>query len=673
MLVNDLHPLVQTIPDSCRACYTCVRECPAKAIRISSGQAEVLVERCIGCGNCFRVCSQSAKQVYNSIGEVRELLNSDASVAAILAPSFPAVFDETGYRRVVGMLRVLGFKTVHEVAFGADLVARRYRQLMTDYPKRRFIATTCPALVEYVQRFHPALAGYLAPVVSPMLATARVLRSMHGQALRIVFVGPCIAKKAEQDPDRPHEINGVLTFIELQQMLDAEGISPESVIRSEFDDPPASQGALFPISRGLLQAADISEDLMAGEVVSADGRRDFAEAIKELESGALDARLLEVLCCDGCIMGPGIQNDLPLFHRRSLVSRYVRRRYAEIGNDSPEKWADRFAGLDLSRRFPAREYPMKRPTEEEILDILRRMGKSGPTDELNCGACGYETCRDHAEAVWLDLAESEMCLPYTIEQLRRTLAELDRSREELAGVQAALIQSEKLASMGQLSAAIAHEINNPLGVVLMYAHMLQEDCPADSAMREDLKTIAEQTDRCKKIVASLLNFARQNRVMHQPVDINEVAERCLRSVPLPENIAISIIRDIEDTIAELDADQINQVLVNLVSNAVEAMPEGGTLALTTSGTEQHVCFTITDTGCGIPEQNQHKIFEPFFTTKQVGRGTGLGLAISYGIIKMHNGDIQVTSSADPSAGPTGSTFTITIPRTAQQGHLPARP
>ena len=673
MLVNDLHPLVQTIPDSCRACYTCVRECPAKAIRISSGQAEVLVERCIGCGNCFRVCSQSAKQIYSSIGEVRELLDSGDPVAAIIAPSFPAVFDETGYRRVVGMLRALGFKTVHEVAFGADLVARRYRQLMAEHPKRRFIATTCPALVEYVQRFHPALAGYLAPVVSPMLATARVLRSMHGQALRIVFVGPCIAKKAEQDPDRPHEINGVLTFIELQQMLDAEGISPESVIRSEFDDPPASQGALFPISRGLLQAADISEDLMAGEVVSADGRRDFAEAIKELESGALDARLLEVLCCDGCIMGPGIQNDLPLFHRRSLVSRYVRRRYAEIGNDSPEKWADRFAGLDLSRRFPAREYPMKRPTEEEILDILRRMGKSGPTDELNCGACGYETCRDHAEAVWLDLAESEMCLPYTIEQLRRTLAELDRSREELAGVQAALIQSEKLASMGQLSAAIAHEINNPLGVVLMYAHMLQEDCPEDSAMREDLKTIAEQTDRCKKIVASLLNFARQNRVMHQPVDINEVAERCLRSVPLPENIAISIIRDIEDTIAELDADQINQVLVNLVSNAVEAMPEGGTLALTTSGTEQHVCFTITDTGCGIPEQNQHKIFEPFFTTKQVGRGTGLGLAISYGIIKMHNGDIQVTSSADPSAGPTGSTFTITIPRTAQQGHLPARP
>jgi len=668
MLVNDRHPLVQTLPDSCRACYTCVRECPAKAIRISSGQAEVLVERCIGCGNCFRVCSQGAKQVYSSIEEVRTLLDSKAPVAAIIAPSFPAVFDETGYRRVVGMLRALGFRTAHEVAFGADLVARRYRQLIEEHPQRRFIATTCPALVEYVQRFHPALAAYLAPVVSPMLAAARVLRSMYGPALRIVFIGPCIAKKAEQDPDRPGEINGVLTFIELQQMLDAEGISPESVSRREFDDPPASQGALFPISRGMLQAAGISEDLMAGEVVSADGRRDFVEAIKELESGALDARLLEVLCCDGCIMGPGIQNDLPLFHRRSLVSRYVRRRYAEIGNDSPGKWADRFVDLDLSRRFPAREYPMERPSEGEIQDILRRMGKSEPRDELNCGACGYETCRDHAEAVWLDLAESEMCLPYTIEQLRSTLAALDRSREELAGVQAALIQSEKLASMGQLSAAIAHEINNPLGVVLMYAHMLQDECPADSSMREDLKTIAEQTDRCRKIVASLLNFARQNRVMHQPVDINELAERCTRSVPLVENIEISIIPNTEDPVAELDADQINQVLVNLVSNAVEAMPEGGKLILSTSGTEQHVRFAITDTGCGIPDENQHKIFEPFFTTKQVGRGTGLGLAISYGIVKMHNGDIHVNSNADPSAGPTGSTFTITIPRTANHGH-----
>lgn len=667
MRVRNQHPLITTIREKCRACYTCVRECPAKAIRISSGQAEVLVERCIGCGNCFRVCSQSAKQVYGSIHEVRGLLDSGRPVSAMLAPSFPAAFGETDHRQVVGMVRALGFASVHEVGFGADLVAARYRQLMTDYPGRRFIATTCPALVEFVERFHPALVGRLAPVVSPMLAEARALHRIYGLDRDLVFIGPCIAKKAEADPDRPGEISGVLTFIELQEMLDAAGIRPESVPESDFDEPRAFLGALFPISRGILQAAGISEDLMAGEVVAADGRANFVEAVKELESGALDARMLEVLCCSGCIMGPGIQNDLPLFSRRSMVSRYVRTYSAAGDHKKARKWVEAFADLDISRRFASREHSVDLPSEEDIIATLNRMGKFLPTDELNCGACGYETCRNHAEAIVMGLAESEMCLPYTIEQLRKTLTELDRSRQELAGVQAALIQSEKLASMGQLSAAIAHEINNPLGVVLMYTHMLHDECPADSEMREDLKTIAEQTDRCKKIVAGLLNFARQNKVMHQPVDINDLVRRCLKTMPPPEGVCVSFHPGSDDPVAEIDADQMTQVLVNLIGNAFEAMASGGELTLSTSGDADKVCFTVTDTGCGIPEENHARIFDPFFTTKQVGKGTGLGLAVSYGIIKMHRGDIQMTSNADPAAGPTGATFTITVPRMAGHG------
>ena len=666
--------MITTIQEKCRACYTCVRECPAKAIRISSGQAEVLVDRCIGCGNCFRVCRQNAKQVYESINEVTALLSSGFPVAAMLAPSFPAAFGDLGYRRVVGMFRALGFHAVHEVGFGADLVAHQYRKMMTSHPQRRFIATTCPALVEYVERFHSSLVDFLAPVVSPMLAGARVLRHIYEPDVNVVFIGPCIAKKSEQDPARPGEINGVLTFMEARKMFDTAGITPETVSESDFDEPRAFQGALFPISRGMLQAANINEDLMAGEVVSADGRRDFVEAVAELESGALDARMLEVLCCTGCIMGPGIRNELPLFHRRSLVSRYVRQRHAGIEEEALHNaWLDKFADLDLSRQFASKESPMDQPGETEINTVLEQMGKGNPADELDCGACGYETCRAHAEAIVLDLAESEMCLPHTIDQLRKTLAELDRSREELAGVQAALIQSEKLASMGQLSAAIAHEINNPLGVVLMYAHMLQDDCPEDSSMREDLEIITEQTNRCKKIVASLLNFARQNRVMYQPVDINKLVEKCLKTMPPPENINISFRPEIDDPVSELDADQITQVLINLISNAMEAMPEGGELRISTSGSENQVCFSIADTGVGIPEEYHVKIFEPFFTTKQVGRGTGLGLAVSYGIIKMHNGDIHMKSNADPVAGRTGTTFTITLPRMADQKQEPANP
>jgi signal transduction histidine kinase/iron only hydrogenase large subunit-like protein len=666
MRVHNHHPLVTTIREKCRACYTCVRECPAKAIRISSGQAEVLVDRCIGCGNCFRVCSQGAKQVYDSMDEIRQVLAEGLPVSAMLAPSFPAAFSDISHQTLVGMIRALGFETVHEVGFGADLVAAAYKKLMTDFPQGRFIATTCPALVAFVELFHPGLKDRLAPVVSPMLAQAKVLRQIYGSTRKLVFIGPCLAKKAEQDSDNPGEINGVLTFIELQKMLDHAGITPQTVEESDFDPPRASLGALFPITRGILQAADINEDLMAGEVVAADGRADFIEAVKEMESGALDARMLEILCCSGCIMGPGIQNLLPLFSRRSMVSRYVRSR-ADAGDlDKAKKWTTRFKDLCLSRRFTCRENTTTLPSRTDVTAALHRMGKIRPTDELNCGACGYDTCRDHAEAVVMGLAESEMCLPYTIDQLRSALSELNESRLELAGVQAALIQSEKLASMGQLSAAIAHEINNPLGVVLMYTHILHDECPEDSTMRQDLKTIAEQTERCRKIVAGLLNFARQNKVMYQPVDIHALVQRCLKILPTPGNICIAYQSEITDPIVEMDADQMTQVFVNLVTNAVEAMPDGGDLTLSIREDPGRVICIVTDTGMGIPAENHAKIFDPFFTTKPFGKGTGLGLAVSYGIVKMHRGDIQVRSNADRSAGPTGTTMTIALPRTARQ-------
>jgi iron only hydrogenase large subunit-like protein len=191
-------PLVSTIKERCRVCYTCVRECPAKAIRISAGQAEVIPERCIGCGNCVRVCSQQAKQVKSSIAEVEQLLAAGHPVAACLAPSFPAEFTNLDYPQLVGMVRALCFDLVQEVAFGADLVAERYRALLAHSKGQRWIATNCPAIVESIGHYHPALAGALAPVVSPSLATARVLRRLHGDNLRVVLIGPGIAKQTEQ-------------------------------------------------------------------------------------------------------------------------------------------------------------------------------------------------------------------------------------------------------------------------------------------------------------------------------------------------------------------------------------------------------------------------------------------------------------------------------------------
>jgi signal transduction histidine kinase/iron only hydrogenase large subunit-like protein len=654
---------IRTNRERCRVCYTCVRECPAKAIRIMVGQAEVMPERCIACGNCVRVCSQRAKEVLSSIERVKELLNGPTPVAACVAPSFPVEFVEIDYSIMVGMLRSLGFQWVHEVAFGADLVARRYREILSEDKNKRFIASTCPSIVGFVEKYHPELVDSLMPVASPMVAMARVARQLHGQEAKVVFIGPCIAKKSEgAGKHEDGEVDAVLTFSELRLMFNERNFRPEMLTPSDFDPPHAGLGALFPISRGLLQSAFLDEDLMQGEVVATDGRVNFIPAIREFESGALDARFLEVLACQGCLMGAGTTTEEPLFRRRSYVSRYVR---GKIKSLDQKQWLadlERFAGLDLSQTFQPNDQRIPVPFQEEISLIMMKMGKYMPADELNCGACGYDTCREHAEAIFKGLAESEMCLPHTIEKLRQTVQDLATSKDRLASTQEALMQSEKLASMGQLAAGIAHEVNNPLGVVIMYAHLLLEQCAENQQIREDAAMIAEQADRCKKIVAGLLHFARQNKVGLEEVDIDEFISRVLKTVAIPEGVDVQVEHQTDLPAPQMDPDQMVQVLVNLINNAFAAMPDGGKLYIRTGGDSDRLTIEIADTGMGIPYENLPKLFEPFFTTKKIGLGTGLGLAVAYGIVKMHCGDIRVTSNADASQGPTGTTFTISLPR-----------
>lgn len=654
---------VTTIRERCRMCYTCIRECPAKAIRVKDGQAEVIPDRCIACGNCLRVCSQQAKQYPDSVGEVEKLLAAEGKVIACIAPSFPAEFHEISEHVLAGMIRELGFDHVCEVSFGADLVARRYRDVVENAGKQRFIATSCPAVVAYIERFYPHLVSSLLPIVSPMVATARAVRRLHGDNVSVVFIGPCLGKKMEADSENVRgDINAVLTFGELRRMFQRSGIKPGSVPESDFDPPHGGLGGLFPIGRGMLQAADLPEDLKTGEIVAVEGHNHVREAIKEFSAGDLGARLLEALCCEGCITGAGIENRLPLFNRRRRVREYVCRR-EERANQN--EWLSAIAqmdDLDLARRFTVEDQRISAPAEEEIQTILAGMDKHNPEDELNCGACGYDTCREHAVAIHQGLAEHAMCLPHTIEKLSCALEQVEQSNQRLANAQEALAQSEKLASVGQLAAGVAHEVNNPLGAVLMYSHLMRDECPKDSPIREDIELIIEQAGRCKKIVAGLLDFARQNKVAREPTNLNELVQRTVHTIPVPEGIHIDVRQFSDSPAADVDQDQIVQVLTNLIGNAVDAMQGQGTIRIELNGNERGASLRVRDTGEGIPEENLKKIFEPFFTTKRVGEGTGLGLAVTYGIVKMHGGDIQVESNADTELGPTGTTFTVTLPR-----------
>ncbi len=656
-------PLVSTIGERCRVCYQCVRECPAKAIRIADRRAQVLPERCIGCGVCFQVCTQGAKRVLSAVEGVTDLLNGPVPVAAIVAPSFPAEFIRYDYTQVVGALRALGFESVHEVAFGAELVAMQYQRLVAEDADRFWIATTCPAVVGYVRRYTPDLVGSLAPVVSPMVATARLLRHERGTAVRVVFVGPCIAKKREAvSTELQGEVDEALTFAELRQMLASRDIDLDMVVPSEFDPPHARGGGLFAISGGMLQVAGIQEDLVTGHVMVGEGPAEFQQAIKEAETGLIDSRLLELLFCRGCTMGPGMSSDLPHFGRRARVSQFVRRRIAGVDAGqwaaSHRRWQD----LDLTRAYVPFDLRLPVPSPGELMRILGSLDKPDPRHELNCGACGYPSCRDLASAIYVGLAEPTMCLPHSIEQLRSTVDELARSHDELASAQEALVRSEKLASMGQLAAGIAHEVNNPLGVVIMYAHFLMEQLGGRPEYRDDLTMVVEQADRCKKIVSGLLDFARQNKLEHQRFSITDLVHKALRSVPPPLNVHLDVTDAMTDPLVEADPDQLTQVLINLVTNAYAAMPDGGCLRVETAEAGDRFTLLVADTGIGIPDGNLPKVFEPFFTTKKGGKGTGLGLAVTYGIVKMHRGDINVKSNSNPARGETGTSFTVSIPR-----------
>ncbi|MDD4644889.1 MAG: [Fe-Fe] hydrogenase large subunit C-terminal domain-containing protein [Bacteroidales bacterium] len=649
--------LVTTIPDKCRVCYTCVRECPAKAIRIVNGQAEVMHERCIGCGNCVKVCSQNAKNYLNEEKEVVALLKSGKPVAALIAPTFPAEFgDLADPHELVGVLRAIGFKYVCEVAFGADLVAKAFTDIFTNEEHPAVISSDCPAVVYYVRQYHPDLVPALARIASPMVAMTRVVKKKYGKNIKTVFIGPCISKKAESD-----EVDHVLTFQEIRHLIRHKGIRAGQIQPSEFDPPLAGRGLIFGVKRGMLQTINIPEDLFDSNVLVAEGKVNFPAAIDEFEKGVIADQHLELLCCEGCLMGPGMSPDGKRYARRALIGNYVRSR---IHQQDSKIWKDEiaeFSTLDLTQSFTPVDRRLALPSPAKIRKVLASIGRQNPQDHLNCGACGYDSCQSHAIAIAQGLAEIDMCLPYTIEMMHRSIMELNFSNAKLAKVQQALKHSEKLAHMGQLSAGIAHELNNPLGVVIMYANILLDECENEQT-KQDLSLIVSQADRCKKIVGNLLNFARKNQVHLEEVNLVKLAQDSLASVVIPDRIQTMIDSRVQNAMAFVDTEQMTQVLTNLIKNAVDAMSESGSLTIRIESDKEFYVISVKDTGTGISPENMDKVFTPFFTTKEIGKGTGLGLATTYGIIKMHKGKIEVESNNDPVKGKTGTCFKILLPR-----------
>jgi two-component system NtrC family sensor kinase len=675
--------VIQTIKQNCRRCYTCVRECPAKAIRIEGGQARVVSERCIACGNCTMVCSQNAKAYRSGIERTAWLLEERAPVAALLAPSFPAEFGAPA-EQVAGALRQAGFAYVIEVAQGADVVSAAYAEYLAAHTTGLHIATACPAVVEYVRKYNPALTHCLIPIVSPMMASAFEVKRLYDEQVRCVFIGPCVAKKLEaQDPLLPPVIDEVLTLSELRRLFAQREVDVDRASPAAFDPPLAGHARVFPLPGGLLESADLERGVYDPEVLVLSGHDETTQVLRSLREEDVQTTLLvEALMCRGCYSGPGMQTNEAGHMRRQRLGEYVTECLAAApevrdggdgahGRDGGEACGPVVAPADsvclygLMRAFTGDDQRYDEPTETEIREILARTNKFFPEDELDCGACGYPTCRDKAVAVHCGMAEEAMCLPFVIEQAERVCHELNVPWEDLRDVHRHLINTEKLASMGQMAAGVAHELNNPLSTILLYTHILGRKLEDRDDLRHDLTLMSEESQRCKKIIGNLLDFARQSRVNLATTDVGPLVRQAVDAAAGTVNAAG---RDVRLEVAvepglvcDLDHDQMAQVLVNLVKNALEAMEgHAGTVRVSATGVpdQPRVRFSVADEGCGIRPEATDKVFQPFFTTKSIGKGTGLGLPISYGIVKMHRGTIWFDSEPGQ-----GTTFHIELPAT----------
>jgi len=639
--------IVYTEREKCKGCYACIRDCPAKAIKVEEGLAQVMKERCIVCGNCLQVCATKAKRVESDIGLVWQLLGQYPSVIAILSSSFPAALPEIRPEQLVTALRKLGFSEVQEDSFGAEVVGREYARLLTKDKARAVLSSNCPAVVIYIEKYHSQLISNLAHIVSPMIAMGRLIKWRYNPEAKVVFIGPCVAKKAEsRDEKVAGVVDAVLTFAELKEMFAAKGITPDTEERGQFSGPKPNLGRLFSVSGGLLRVMGLSDDILQSDVISAHGRDYVVKILREFAQGDITARFVNLYFCHGCIDGPAIDNELSGFRRKELVANYT----ASMADPAQTvKDIQEYAGIDLSRKFTTQSVGLAIPNDKDVQNVLTQMNRAKPEDQFNCGACGYSGCRELAVAVCQGLAEIEMCWPYVLEKLRTT--------------QEDLIQAEKLTSLGQMAASIAHEVNNPLAGVLIYTQLLTKKIAGDNISKEIaldyLSKMDSEITRSTRLIRNLLDFARQSPPTFREVNINEVVNRAFDLAAHSAELQnIQVIKELNPSLPKLmsDFDQLQQVYTNLILNAIQAMPEGGRLTLRTLADANQLKIEGRDTGCGISPENMRKLFTPFFTTKGKGKGVGLGLAVAYGIIQRHQGRIEVQSKEGE-----GTTFTIYLP------------
>ncbi len=382
---------------NCVNCYKCIRHCPVKSIRFSGNQAHIVGNECILCGQCFVVCPQDAKEIVDSTEKVKILLMDDAPVIASIAPSFVANYHGVGIESIRNALKKLGFYDAEETAIGATIVKKEYDRMLNEDNRNILISSCCHSINLLIQKHFPDLLSYLADIVSPMQAHCLDIKKRHPEA-KTVFIGPCVAKKDEAD-HYGDIVDAVLTFEELTQWLKNEGIELEQ----KCDKEDFSKARIFPTTGGILKSMDL--DAGNYSYLALDGVENCISALEDIRVGNLKNCFIEMSACVGsCIGGPVMEK-----YNRSPIRDYI-----AVDNyaGSQDFVVERLSDSQMSKNHERIIQKLQEPSELIIEEILKKMGKFKPEDELNCGSCGYDTCRKKAVAIYQGKADLSMCLPF---------------------------------------------------------------------------------------------------------------------------------------------------------------------------------------------------------------------------------------------------------------------
>lgn len=395
----------------CRHCYKCVRYCEVKAIMVKDGRAEIMPENCILCGRCLQICPQSAKTLVSDLKLVQNMIRNGERVVVSVAPSYMGLLDYYTIGQVRSALLQLGFEDARETAEGAALVTAEYAKLLEQGTMENIITTCCPSVNELIEKYYPQLVPQMAPVVSPMIAHGMMLKKEFGEAVKVVFLGPCIAKKKEaQDPRHNAYIDAVLNFNDIKRWLQEEDIEITECEDMPFVHMDPKVNRLYPVTNGVVNSVLATQEKTDGyRKFYVHGESNCIDLCKSLVRGEISGCFIEMnMCAGGCVKGPTVNDEsISRFKVKLDMEEKISREPAEKQIVASEQ-----EHISLHKLFMNREPKDPVPTQAEIREILALTGKVRPQDELNCGACGYPTCREKAIAVFQKKAELNMCIPF---------------------------------------------------------------------------------------------------------------------------------------------------------------------------------------------------------------------------------------------------------------------